>query len=255
MPYCKNCGNQLTDTDNFCSNCGEYFGVHNSNSDSEETYNLDNMVNHLNSITETNTIPKCDDGVYYIGEFKGNLRHGKGCSYHAYFPSVKLYEGDWENNVQSGYGILYNCFGYKTFEGSYKNDLKNGFGKIFSPFSNQIDKYFLWYEGGFVDDRIEGKGVFYSEDGQIIYEGELIDGNPHGVGKLIGTWDNKFGECEFDLMDVLNVGDIYIGEFNEGNITGKGKLIKLNGNIYEGEFENGLLKGLGTQRKDGAGIR
>jgi hypothetical protein len=55
-----------------------------------------------------------------------------------------------------------------------------------------------------------------------IYEGEFKDGNRNGKGKMI-----------------FSNGDIYEGEFKDGIENGKGKKIFSNGDIYEGEFKEG----------------
>jgi hypothetical protein len=61
------------------------------------------------------------------------------------------------------------------------------------------------------------------------YTGELLDGQPHGTGRL-----------EFDN------GDLYRGEFAEGRFHGTGTYLWAHGARYEGEFRNGSMHGEGV---------
>ena len=94
------------------------------------------------------------------------------------------------------------------------------------------------------DNKVECKGNFIwpiinsinknytygkKEEGKIIYEGELKNDKKEG-----------FGKCNF------NDKILYIGEWSNNLINGKGKLLNKNKNIiYEGEFVNGKFEGNG----------
>jgi hypothetical protein len=67
-----------------------------------------------------------------------------------------------------------------------------------------------------------------SSKDSFIYQGEVLNGLPHGKGKI--TYKN---------------GSAYEGEFAKGDIHGKGKKIYSNGLVYEGEFINGTPCGKG----------
>ena len=56
------------------------------------------------------------------------------------------------------------------------------------------------------------------EDGSV-YEGETVNGRPHGKGKMI-----------------FNNSSIYEGEFANGGTWGEGKQTYPDGRIYEGDF-------------------
>ena len=57
-----------------------------------------------------------------------------------------------------------------------------------------------------------------------VYEGDWANGERHGKGKM--TWAN---------------GSVYEGEWAYDNRHGKGKLTHANGNVYEGDWENNKL--------------
>ena len=68
-----------------------------------------------------------------------------------------------------------------------------------------------------------------------VYEGEYMDGKPHGRG--IMKWRD---------------GRAYEGEFKDGKLHGRGTLKLSDGRVYEGEFKNGKLHGRGIMKwRDG----
>ena len=60
------------------------------------------------------------------------------------------------------------------------------------------------------------------------------------------------GDCENGTGTRNWEGDIYEGEFKDGELNGQGKIIYKNGTIEEGEFKGGGLNGQGKMTsKDG----
>ena len=93
-----------------------------------------------------------EDGYYYIGQFKDDLRNGKGTLYNK--NGNIIYEGDWINNKKEGNG---------------KWIFEDG-------------KYYI---GQFKDNLINGKGTLYNKNGNIIYEGDWINDKKEGNGNLL----------------------------------------------------------------------
>ena len=87
----------------------------------------------------------------------------------------------------------------------------------------------LIYEGEFMNGKRDGKGKEYN-NGELIYEGEYIKGVREGKGK---EYNN--GEL------------IYEGEYIKGVKDGKGKEYNYGELIFEGEYINGLRNGKGKQ--------
>ncbi len=85
-----------------------------------------------------------------------------------------------------------------------------------------------------------------------VYEGDLLDGTPHGHGTL--TWpeghvykgDFVNGKRSGKGSYTWPNGDVYEGTFVDNSRTGKGKLTFANGTVYEGDFVNGAFEGIGT---------
>jgi hypothetical protein len=70
-------------------------------------------------------------------------------------------------------------------------------------------------------------------------EGEFKNGKLNGKGKIIFEGSN-----EDDLLPGGNGSYVMEGEFKDDKLNGQGKIDR-NGNIYEGEFKDGKLNGLG----------
>jgi hypothetical protein len=92
-----------------------------------------------------------------------------------------------------------------------------------------------------------------------VYEGDLVNGEPYGHGKLTqgggseveiyeGDWvDGRFqgkGKKSYD-DSVASMHFVYEGDFFEGNEHGKGKFTDVDGSVYEGDWVNGLKHGKG----------
>ena len=88
-----------------------------------------------------------ENGEYYIGEFKNDLRNGKGILY--YSNGNIQYEGDWINDNAEGNG-KYIWENGQYYIGQYKNGLKHGKGTIFYSNGN------IKYEGDWINDKPEG---------------------------------------------------------------------------------------------------
>ena len=88
-----------------------------------------------------------------------------------------------------------------------------------------------YYIGQFIDWRPHGKGALYYKNNTLLYEGDFVNGQFEGKGKLI---DEN--------------GNYYVGEFLNGLKHGKGKeyykdnTIKYEGNYFEGYMIDKELK-------------
>ncbi len=87
------------------------------------------------------------------------------------------------------------------------------------------------------------------------YEGDLVDGKPHGRGVFLfndgGRYEGDFVKGIFagkGVMDytVPTPGYRYEGDFVNGNRHGKGAYTFPSGNRYEGDFFNNEIHGYGT---------
>lgn len=86
------------------------------------------------------------------------------------------------------------------------------------------------YIGEFIDTIENGHGKLVISTG--VYEGEIVNGLPHGKGHFI--WNNDSS---------------YYGDFLEGQMTGKGTITYANGEKYIGDFKNGYKHGNGIYQE------
>lgn len=203
------------------------------------------------------------NGDWYAGEFSKEVFNGKGKLYNR--EKQFLYDGEFKDGSQDGYGISYFDYG-STYKGFFKDNEYNGKGEFY--FNNTLISkanyvngkregkgWFLLkeghnYTGNFVNNMAKGKGKMKFINGDI-YEGDFDNGRPNGVGEF--TYENG-NSYKGDVVNgkrhgkgklyVLN-GDVYEGDFKDDAITGNGALYYDKG-IYKGEFINGKFNGKGS---------
>lgn len=131
--------------------------------------------------------------THYFGECdqSGNP-NGRGIS----LSKSEIYEGHFVNGTRSGFGRSIKSNG-DLYIGSWIRGKKSGFGS-FNNGSNI-------YVGEWEDSKFNGKGKITGKN--FIYDGEWVQGLQHGQG----TMENSDGS-------------IYIGDFQNGVITGYGTI-------------------------------
>lgn len=119
------------------------------------------------------------------------------------------------------------------------------------------------YEGRFIDDAKEGKGILTFTNGDS-YEGNWSKDKKNGKGVLKrvghflydGEWKNDKREGYGYLKNLSESGKagkiVYKGSFRDNNMHGKGQYYKYNNQnkrewIYKGDFYNGRMEGEGTK--------
>ncbi|XP_041977254.1 MORN repeat-containing protein 3-like isoform X2 [Aricia agestis] len=164
----------------------------------------------------------------YIGEWKNNLREGKG------FSLTKkgiLYDGDWVNGLRHGFGVL----SRRLFTGAYSLVYRGGwaYGKpegIGWRYYNNGDRYLgfwrrgqrhgygkMWYADGtfyagyWKADRRNGLGIFV-QDNNNRYEGHWVDDLKDGYGQFyhIHTGQMQEGCWRSGVCVTSNMADIAV---------------------------------------------
>ena len=139
----------------------------------------------------------------YSGEMENGLPHGFGKFESENQDGVKwFYEGSFAEGHFDGKGITVFENGEEKLDGTYKNDYMNGYGK--------------YYKGG-----------------NIVYEGEWLDGEYFGEGKLYEG--NK----------------TWIGTFNRGILNGQGSYYIDDSLRSSGEWKNGAFWNGKTYNENG----
>ena len=137
-----------------------------------------------------------------------------------------------------------NHFNPKSINGSYRIEYDSG----------------DTYEGEMLDGKPHGTGTYAYKEAKASYTGEWVEGKRHGRGThtllktghaYCGMWENDekegYGEQTFDD------GSKYCGGYHESMWHGEGKLEFADGGVYEGGFFESSYQGQGLMRyADGA---
>ena len=197
--------------------------------------------------------------LLFVGNYLNGERNGGGKEY---LNGNLLFEGNYLNGRRNGEGREY-LNGNLLFKGNYLNGERNKEGKEYYNIFRIYFKgeYLRWngreydYNGNLINAIAEGKkGLYYLSCryfliiykelrllmlkdfpiyinifgkiyffGELIFEGQYVDGKRHGLGKQY--YIN--GNIEFE------------GEYKDGKINGKGKEYDYFGRlIFEGEYVN-----------------
>ena len=124
------------------------------------------------------------------------------------------------------------------FEGEYLNGEKVT-GKLYDKNGNII------YE---INDGT-GKGKETNDNGELIFEGEYLNGKRNGMGKEYYYNNDRLEIGGENLNDMKDSYLIFKGEyFNDRRWNGEGKEYDTEDNlIFEGEFLNGIRNGKGKE--------
>ena len=153
--------------------------------------NINNI--HKNNI-ETNKYNK-----RYEGEWKNNLKHGKG-SY--YYKNGNIYKGEWFQGLMHGYGIMY----YKNgdeYEGNWKYNKRTGYGRI-SYNNGSI------YEGTWLNNYKEGAGHFKRYNSKKLYVGEWVFNKP-----FCGYAVDDSNDVNIPKLGLINDDNVLIQQINQ----------------------------------------
>lgn len=109
----------------------------------------------------------------------------------------------------------------------------------------------LW--SGWASAEKKSTGACHIEYADGRYDGECLNGKPHGQGKFYSTDGSRY-EGEFRDSKVSSQGKLYLtdggryeGEFRDYKFNGQGKFYYANGSRYEGEWRDNEKNGRGTE--------
>ncbi len=94
--------------------------------------------------------------LYYVGEVMSKMANGYGV---AVLESGSRYEGEWKNNMRHGKGHFFWNDG-QHYKGNYLNDKRDGYGVYYWENGDR-------YEGEWKNDQRNGKGEFFNSKGKL----------------------------------------------------------------------------------------
>lgn len=125
---------------------------------------------------------KYSDMSSYKGGVLNGRKHGKG---KIEYNDGNWYDGEWENNKKSGFGVTVWKHKNEIYEGEWADNRLNGYGTYFWFDQNRkVNVLVNRYAGGFRNGKRHGKGCFYYADGSI-YIGEWYNNLKDGFAFLV----------------------------------------------------------------------
>ena len=152
---------------------------------------------------------------------------------------------NFKNGEINGKGKEYNLDDKLIFDGENLNGKKwKGIIKIYADYNADL----LNFEGELLEGKISGKGKEYDMNGELLFEGEYLDGNKwNGKGKIFDNINQIFFEGDILKGKIWN-GNIYdinnniISEIKNGNGVIK-TYSQMNKIKFEGKYINGIMTG------------
>ena len=190
-----------------------------------------------------------NDGSYYEGEWKEGVgAHGFGKWISA--DGLETYEGDFHDNVYSGYGTVEwarSCKrsdGQKSYTGTFQKGKIHGFGKAVYYDGGE-------YEGEYVLNLRDGYGKATFSNGDT-YEGQYRQGQRHGHGAYISPAEKYEGEWVMGKKQGRGTrtrvdGLVYDGHWYDDEYHGYGIISSPHGWKYEGNWNLGKKDGFGHE--------
>ena len=184
-------------------------------------------VSHPPSLSSLSEFSPLTDSVTLLfdngDKYQGGLIAGRRCG-RGKLEKIngEVYDGEWENDLKSGFGVLKNAEG--TYQGRFMNDKYEGDGSF--TYKNG-DKY----EGSWQEGRKQGMGRFEKSTGEV----------------YIGNFDRDVYEGGGQLTE--SSGLLYTGDFHCGKFHGVGQVIYPSGDVFQGLFEKGVRSGPGAVTK------
>ena len=158
--------------------------------------------------------------ICYEGNYINGTRYGKGILF--YINEIEKYNGEWENDKKSGWGLLNDIHGYPIYQGYFVDNVKTK-GTIY-------DKNRNVYVGHFINEKLDGYGQIEMKKEKCLIKGYFSEGILNGTveiwlkdsivekkllnGKIL---NGKFEEISTLFIDE-NIIDIY---FNNGKLYGQ----------------------------------
>lgn len=183
---------------------------------------------------------KFKDNTIYTGQIDSDdNKYGVGI---LYIPNSGVFEGYFKSNEIKGYGRLYKS--NMIIDSKWRGLKPKDKAKIVNIHNDTI------YEGEIVDFKPHGLGKQIKVAAWTYY-GSFADGMRNGKGRMI--WDNKeeyVGVFKDDKQEGVGKytwpdGSEYNGEFARNKMHGNGHLKMINDYAFDGQFVNGMKQGHG----------
>ena len=205
---------------------------------------------------------KYEDGSSYLGEKFENRKNGRGF---LTYPDGNKFDGEFEDDIISGYGKLYIKDDKLIYDGEWKNSVYHGNGTLYNiqieDKSSILKKKENQEENTSEADtknhlqslnlnenlELKEKQEQSEEISIIKQESEKNLKDAREIRKSVVNRDENEGENSLKNMEIHGVNWIrYDGEFYQGKKHGLGTLFLKGGRKFTGMFCNDMIHGIGT---------
>lgn len=198
----------------------------------DENEEIPNLINKMNSNQGENKTKEEGEIIDFKGKkcfYKGQLDDNQNpCGFGVlYTQNGEKYEGNFYLGGLLGLGRYINEEG-TCFEGIFKNNKLVSKAKVINWNEKKNQK--IYYFGEVSNFIKHGKGQEITKEYR--YSGDFVDNEKHGNG----------------IIEFVENEELYEGEFNQNEITGKGLYIWSNKNTYKGDFVKGIKQGKGKYK-------
>lgn len=181
------------------------------------------------------------DGAKFIGHWKDSLAEGNGKFVHA---DGDVYIGQWRSNAAHGLGIYTAKRGLTRLAGQWAEDCQHGHGvEIWEGGSS--------YNGQFVWGKKQGHGIYHWPDGSR-YSGQWQDNSISGYGQYFGKDGREFrGMWREAVIHGCGCylwpdGRMFSGQYADDQKQGFGVFTWKDGRRFEGFWHQGKQHGYGS---------
>ena len=141
-------------------------------------YKIKNEIGNNELLKTIRNNPKIEKYKIYCGEFNKGKYYGYGILYYNEI-ETDFYKGQFKDNLRNGKGKYYEN-NKLVYEGDFKDDTYDGKGKLYNENGN-------YYEGGFTEGKKNGDGKEYDNKGNIVGEDEYKNNEPVSIANLEDT--------------------------------------------------------------------
>ena len=155
----------------------------------------------------------------------------------------KGFRGQYLKGSRNGMGLLALRKGY-VYIGDFYNEDISGFGMLIASEGNYIDNCegCAVYVGNWRNNKKNGRGTCYKEDGTVIYSGIFSEDKPTGNYPSDSLSINR--QQRFSFLE-LNDGKVFLGETHGDDADGLGIIAFSGGDLWLSSFKKGQSKGIG----------
>lgn len=118
-----------------------------------------------------------DGTLMRSGTFSNGLLNGEGREYSPL--GVLLREGTFQDGLLHGEGVQYTTGGILNYQGEFASGIFHGQGALYDTLEQS-----RVYEGAFVWGKATGSGRIYHPGGQLLFEGQVCEGQPRASAFL-----------------------------------------------------------------------